>query len=59
MPLRYLRGTSSKCLHFGGSTTNLQDYVNSDLVGDIDTRQSTIGYVFIVGGAAVSWVSQL
>ena len=21
--LRYLRGTSSKCLHFGGSTTNL------------------------------------
>ena len=22
--LRYLRGTSSKCLHFGGYTTNLQ-----------------------------------
>ena len=36
--LRYLRGTSNKCLHFGGSTTNLQGYVDSYLVGDINTR---------------------
>ena len=36
--LRYLRGTSNKFLHFGGSTTNLQGYVDSYLVGDIDTR---------------------
>ena len=57
--LRYLRGTSNKCLHFGGSTTNLQGYVDSYLVGDIDTRQSTTGYVFTVGGTAVSWVSRL
>ena len=34
--LRYLRGTSNKCLHFGGSTTDLQGYVDSNLVGDID-----------------------
>ena len=57
--LRYLRGTSSKCLHFGGSTTNLQGYVDSDLAGDIDTRWSTTFYVFTIGGAAVSWVSRL
>ena len=56
---RYLRGTSNKCLHFGGSTTDLQGYVDSDLVEDIDAKQSTIGYVFIVGGAAVSCVSRL
>ena len=37
--LRYLRGTSNKCLHFGGSTTNLQGYVDSDLVGDIDQEE--------------------
>ena len=55
--LIYLRGTTTKCLHFGESTTNLQGYVDSDLVGDIDTRQSTIGYVFTVGGAAMNWVS--
>ena len=28
--LKYLRGTSNKCLHFGGSTTNLQGYVDSN-----------------------------
>ena len=52
--LKYLRGTSSKCLHFGGSTTNLQGYVDSNLVEDIDTRRSTTGYVFTIGGAAMS-----
>ena len=57
--LRYLRGTSNKCLHFGGSTTDLQGYVVSDLAGDIDTRRSTIGYIFTIGRAAVSWVSRL
>ena len=36
--VRYLRGTSNKCLHFGGSTTDLEGYLDSDLVGDIDTR---------------------
>ena len=29
------------------------------MVGDIDNRWSTIGYVFIFGGVATSWVSQL
>ena len=29
------------------------------MVGDIDTRQSTTGYVFIVGEEAMSWVSRL
>ena len=43
-----------KYLQFGGSTTNLQGYVDSDLAWDIDTRWSTIGYVFTIGGAAVS-----
>ena len=54
-----MRGTSNKCLHFVVSTTDLQGYVDLDLVGDIDTRQSTTFYVFIVGGIAVSWVSRL
>ena len=57
--LKYLRGTSNKFLHFGRSTTNLQCYVDSDLAKDIDTRQNTIDYVFIVGGVAMSQVSRL
>ena len=52
--IRYLRGTSSKCLHFGGSTTDLQGYVDSDLAGDNDTRRSTTCYVFTIGGVAMS-----
>jgi hypothetical protein len=52
--LRYLRGTSNKCLCFGGSNTDLRGYVDLDLVGDFDSKRSTIGYVFIVGGTAVS-----
>ena len=51
--LRYLRGTSSKCLHFGGSTTS-QGYVGLDLADNIDTRRSTTGYIFTVGGATMS-----
>ena len=54
-----MRGTSNKCLDFGGSTTDLLGYVDSDLVGDIDIKWSTTGYVFSVGGTAVSWVSRL
>ena len=29
------------------------------MVGDIDTRWSTTGYIFTVGGAAVRWISRL
>ena len=34
-------------------------YVDVDLVGDIDSRKITIGYVYILGGTIVSWVSKL
>ena len=57
--LRYLRGTTSHALCFGGSSTVLQGYVDSDMAGDNDSRRSTIGYVFTVGGIAVSWISKL
>ena len=34
-------------------------FVDFDLAGDVDTRRSTIGYVFTIGGTAVSWISRL
>ena len=52
--LRYLRGISNKCLQSGGSTTDLQGYVDLDLEGNIDTRKITIDDVFTIGGAVVS-----
>jgi hypothetical protein len=37
----------------------LQGYVDSDMEGDKDSRRSTIGYVFTVGGTTISWISKL
>ena len=52
---RYLRGTSSVCLQFGKSRDGLVGYVDSDHAGDLDKRRSLTGYVFTVGGCAVTW----
>ena len=57
--LRYLKGTTNKALCFGGSNISLQGYVDADMAGDRDNRRSTTGYVFTVGGTAVSWVSKI
>ncbi|RVW18009.1 Retrovirus-related Pol polyprotein from transposon TNT 1-94 [Vitis vinifera] len=34
-------------------------YVDADFVGDIDSRKSTTGFVFTLGGTAISWTSNL
>ena len=40
-----------------GSLT-LVGYSDSDWGGDVETRKSTSGYVFTLGGAAISWTSK-
>jgi hypothetical protein len=57
--LRYLKGTLGTSLCFTGADMKLTGYVDSDLAGDVDTRKSTTGYVYTLGGTAVSWVSKL
>jgi hypothetical protein len=57
--LRYLRGTATHALCFGGSSTFLQGYVDSDMGGDKDNRRRTTGYVFTIGGTTVSWILKL
>jgi hypothetical protein len=57
--LSYLRGTSTHALCFGGSDIFLQRYVDSDMVGDKDSRRSTTRYVFNLGGKTVSQISKL
>nr|CAD41912.2 OSJNBa0033G05.13 [Oryza sativa Japonica Group] len=56
---RYLHGTSSACLQFGRSRDGLVGYVDSDFAGDLDRRRSLTGYVFTIGGCAVSWKASL
>jgi hypothetical protein len=57
--LRYLRGTTTHALCFGGSDTFLQGYVDSDPAGDKDSRRSTTGHAFTIGGTTISWISKL
>ena len=35
----------------------LEGFVDADLAGDVNNRNSTIGYVYTLGGTAMSWVS--
>jgi hypothetical protein len=57
--LRYLRGTTTHALCFGGSNIVLQGYVDSNMEGDKYSRRSTIGYVFTIVRTTVSWISKL
>ena len=57
--LRYLNGTSHYCLCFGHDETVLEGFTDADMVGDMDTRKSTTGYLYTFAGATVSWVSRL
>lgn len=57
--LRYLRGTTEKCLYFGKGELQVQGFVDADFGGEVDHRRSTTGYIFTVGTTAVSWMSQI
>lgn len=56
--LRYVVSTASLGITYGGKE-GLVGYSDSDFAGDIDTRRSTTGYVFVLNGGAVSWSSRL
>jgi hypothetical protein len=57
--LKYLRGTPTHALCFGGSDTVLQGYVDSYMVGDKDSRRITTEYVFTIGETTIRWISKL
>lgn len=57
--LSYLAGTPEVGLNFDGTEgLELKGFSDANHAGDIDTRRSTTGYVFILGGGAVSWASK-
>jgi hypothetical protein len=55
--LRYLKGTKDLCLVYGNTKQNLTGYVDADWGACEMDRHSYTGYVFTLGGAAVSWSS--
>jgi hypothetical protein len=59
--LRYLKATSDRQLVFQCGTpggTVLHGFVDADWGSDVNDRKSTSGFVFMLGGAAVSWSSK-
>jgi len=55
--VRYLSRTRQLGISFGGGS-GLIGYCDADHAGDLDTRRSTTGYVFLLNGGAVSWSSR-
>ena len=57
--LRYLRGTSTVRLHFGLGNPMLEGFTDSYMSVDVDTSQSTSGYVMTYIGGVISWQLRL
>ena len=59
--LRYIQGTKQLGLSYGGDLerpTELVGMVDSDYASDLDSRRSTTGYLFAIGGGVVSYNSK-
>ncbi|KNZ81205.1 Copia protein [Termitomyces sp. J132] len=59
--LAYIKGTLDYKIVYSkelGGSIKPTGYVDSDYGGDLDTRRSTTGYVFLMAGGPVSWSSK-
>ena len=57
--LRYLQGTQEYSLLYNkGDTGECIGYADTDWAGEVTGRRSTSGYIFQIGGTAVSWRSK-
>ena len=54
-----MRGTSNTSLCYGNGKVVLQGFADVDLSGDVDSSQSTSGYIYNIDRTAVSWMSKL
>ena len=55
--LKYLKRTRDHMLVFQSDSLLPHGYTDSDFMSDRDSRKSTSGYVFTLGGGAISWRS--
>jgi hypothetical protein len=56
--IRYLRGTTTYGLHYTRYSDVLEGYTDANWISDADDIKSTRGYIFTIGGAAISWRSR-
>ncbi|RDY07580.1 hypothetical protein CR513_08285, partial [Mucuna pruriens] len=57
--LRYLHGTSDLRLCFGDDEPTLVGYSNSDMVGEVDSKKSTLSYLIKFAQGVVAWQFKL
>ena len=55
--MRYLKGTMSYGIRYTGHPKVLEGYYDANWISDADELYATSGYVFSLGGGAVSWKS--
>ena len=56
--LRYIKGTLKLQLCYQGDDLKLCGYFDAYWASDLDKRKSTTGYVYTLGGGAISWGSK-
>jgi len=61
--LRYFRSTVDLCIRFSPTSTvhkgdTVVGYTDSSYADCPDTRRSTLGYIFLLGGGPISWGSR-
>ena len=52
-------GSSDTCICFTGASLKLQNYVNADFAGDVDSRKGTTRFVFTLGSTTIFQASNL
>ena len=57
--LNHLSVTKNKCIRYTGVTLNMVGFTDSDWASDLDTRRSTSGYLVLMSGGPVCWMSKL
>ena len=55
--MKYLRGTMDYAIKYSGFPAVLEGYSDANWISDSDETKSTSGYVFTLGGGAVTWRS--
>ena len=53
--LRYIKGAKNHKMTYSGKHLKVIGYSNSNFSGNTNDRKCTSGYVFLLGGGAISW----
>nr|KAJ0207190.1 hypothetical protein LSAT_V11C500269530 [Lactuca sativa] len=55
---KYLKGTMNYGLTYSGYPSVLEGYSDASWINNLDDHSSTSGWVFLLGGGAISWASK-